>query len=236
MGLLGSEILGKGRHRGSEGFGGDGPLADQLAHKRVKRLDIAVANILVGLEEPGEEQTTDDPEDRVFDHGRQSSLPIVIIIKVAVMQFEVGVVNHEFLLGDAADGPGVEIDATDNLVQVPSASDSMVGALDIPSKIVSLFGQSFRERVLVLEGRPSEILVVAVDMKNSRLVGHHIDQTDIFFSILRKFGPVLTDLSVIVEKTLLDQTGNYNPLDSFSRRVNLLQGPVVVGDTALEIF
>lgn len=140
MGLLGSEVLGKGGHPGGEGFRGDGPLADQLAHKRVKRLDITVTNKLVGLEESGEEQTTDDPEDWVFDHGRQSGLPVVIIVKVAVMQFEIGVINHEFLLGDAADGPGVGVNAADNLVQVPSSTDGLVSALDVPPKIVSLLG------------------------------------------------------------------------------------------------
>lgn len=65
---------------------------------------------------------------------------------------------------------------------------------------------------------------------------HYIDQTDIFFAILRKFGPILADFSLIVEKTILDQTGNHNPLDGLPRRVYLLQGAVVVRDMSLEIL
>lgn len=198
------------------------------------------AEALVVANPVRDDHTSDHSDQRVVYHGAQASLPpLVVLWKVRVVELDIGVVDHQLLLGNLTNGATLGIDTADNLVQVPAASDGMVGtlvALVVLVKVVGLSGQTGRECFPVLQGIPAHLFVVVVQEENSSLMCHDVHEANVFLAVLAKFWPVASDLGIVAQEAALDEAGNDDALDSLATGVDVLQGGVVVDLGALEIL
>lgn len=112
----------------------------------------------------------------------------------------------------------------------------MVGPDLLAIECMFLARQSLGKLFFILQMRPCQFLLVVVQMRYSRLMHHQIHERHVLLAILCKLGPVLAHLGIVVEFPLLHHPRDHDPLDHLARGVHLLQRPVVVLQSLLQVL